>query len=65
MYDKVGAIGYVSRLFPILPIRVIKVDENGEAFGKGLAVTQLALARKGLGSSPAGGAVSFTSYLPM
>jgi hypothetical protein len=29
MFDKVGAIGYISRLFPIIPIRVIRVDENG------------------------------------
>ena len=29
MYDQVGAIGYISRLFPILPMKVIKVDDDG------------------------------------
>merc|ERR1719210_1226256 len=28
--DHVGAVGFISRLFPILPINVIKLDENGE-----------------------------------
>ena len=32
--DHVGAVGFISRLFPILPINVIKLDENGEKGGK-------------------------------
>ena len=31
--DHVGAVGFISRLFPILPINVIKLDENGEKGG--------------------------------
>ena len=38
MLDKVGAIGYVSRLFPILPIKVIRVDENGKILNLFLTV---------------------------
>jgi len=29
-FGKVGAIGYISRLFPILPFSVVKVDDDGE-----------------------------------
>lgn len=29
MLDKVGAIGYISRLLPILPFALIKVDDDG------------------------------------
>ena len=32
--DHVGAVGFISRLFPILPINVIKLDENGKKRGK-------------------------------
>ena len=32
--DHVGAVGFISRLFPILPINVIKLDENGKKGGK-------------------------------
>lgn len=28
--DKIGAIGYISQIFPIMPFTVIKLNENGQ-----------------------------------
>ncbi len=28
--NKVGAVGFLSRLFPLLPITIIKLDQNGD-----------------------------------
>ena len=30
--NKIGAIGFISRIFPLLPITLIKLDENGWFF---------------------------------
>ena len=43
--NKFGAVGFISRLLPLLPISIIKVDENGK---KNLAKYVSFLIRKGL-----------------
>ena len=27
--DQVGAVGFVSKIFPVVPFNLIKLDENG------------------------------------
>jgi hypothetical protein len=34
--DKIGAVGFISRIFPFMPVTLVKLDENGIHHAEGL-----------------------------